>query len=183
MRLAPVFLAFALFAGTAVAAPPPQQKHLDLLFSQLAQAQDEEDARDIEKQIDAAFLMSGSASVDLLMSRAEAALGVQKADVARKLIEAVTKLKPDFAEGWHRLAALQAQAKDDRGAMISLQKTVLLNPRQFNACAELAGYLQDYGDKAGALKLYRQALAADPKLDEAQKAVKALSRDVEGEGI
>ena len=36
--------------------------------------------------------------------------------------------------------------------MVNLQKTIALNPRQFEAYAELAGMLEDYGDKAGALR-------------------------------
>ena len=43
--------------------------------------------------------------------------------------------------------------------------------------------LEDYGNKAGALKIYRKALELDPQLDGAQKHIDALTRDVEGEGI
>jgi tetratricopeptide (TPR) repeat protein len=117
------------------------------------------------------------------MLRAQAALGANNLPVARKLIDAVVRIAPDFAEGWHRLAALQSHAKDDRGAMLSLQKTITLNPRHFAAYAELAGFLEDYGDKPGALKLYRKALALDPKMEDIDREVKALARDVEGEGI
>ena len=45
---------------------------------------------------------------------------------------------------------------------------MLLNPRQFAALSELGDMLQDYGDKAGALKLYRRALDLDPQLDGAE---------------
>jgi Flp pilus assembly protein TadD len=49
--------------------------------------------------------------------------------------------------------------------------------------ADLADMLEQYGDKAGALKLYRQALALDPQLSEAVRREKALSKEIEGQGI
>ncbi len=67
--------------------------------------------------------------------------------------------------------------------MVSLQKVVALNPRQFEAMVELGGMLEDYGDKAGALKLYRRALALDPQLEGATRKVRELTRKVEGQDI
>ena len=69
------------------------------------------------------------------------------------------------------------------GAMVSLGHVVLLNPRQFDALYELGNMMEDYGNKAGALKLYRKALELDPQLGGARKHVDALTRDVEGQGI
>jgi tetratricopeptide (TPR) repeat protein len=183
-------LALLLLTTPALAAqkPPahpvqtPQQRLSDL-FGELQQVQEPDDAKPIEGEINAIFTQSGSPSVDILMARAQAALGTGKVDIARRLIDAIVGIAPDFAEGWHRLAALQAEAKDDRGAMLSLQKTITLNPRHFTAYAELGGYLEDYGDKPGALKLYRKALALDPKMENIDKQVKSLTRDVEGQGI
>src|SRR6185295_12284190 len=179
-------IAFALLilALPALAAqkPAPPQK-LDRLFGELQQVQEPEDAKPIEAQINAIFEQSGSPSVDLLMLRAQAALRANNLSVARKLIDAVVRIAPDFAEGWHRLAALQSHSKDDRGAMLSLQKTITLNPRHFQAFVELGEFLEDYGDKPGALKLYRKALALDPKMENLDRQVKGLTRDVEGEGI
>ena len=60
---------------------------------------------------------------------------------------------------------MEQAAGDDTAALVSLQKVVLLNPRHFAALVELGDMLQDYGDKAGALKLYRRALDLDPQLE------------------
>jgi len=191
MRKAVVAFLLLLLGGAVHAAqkppaqkpPPTAAQRLDQLFGDLAKAEDEDDAKEIAQRINNIFSASGSPSVDLLMARAQVALTADKVKVARKLIEAVTKLDPKFAEGWHRLAALQAQAKDDRGAIVSLQKTIALNPRHFTACAELASMLEDYGDKRGALKFYRKALALDPRMEGIEHAVRGLTREVEGEGI
>jgi Tfp pilus assembly protein PilF len=178
--LAGSVLASLLLALPACAKPQPE---LDKLFGQLAKMQTPEDAKPIEDRIAGLFRQSGSATIDLLMNRAETALGAQDSKTAERLVTSVTRLAPGYAEGWHVRAGMEAAANKDTAAMVSLQKVVQLNPRQFEAMAELAGMLEDYGDKAGALKLYRRALALDPQLEGAARHVKALTRAVEGQDI
>lgn len=156
---------------------------LDKLFTQLSKAETAEDAKPIEGKINNLFRQSGSATVDLLMTRVDAALGAQDKKTAEKLIASVTSLAPAYAEGWHARAAMQAAASNDSAAMVSLQKVVQLNPRQFDAMLELGSMLEEYGDKAGALKLYRRALALNPQLEGATRRVRALSTSVEGRDI
>jgi tetratricopeptide (TPR) repeat protein len=177
MRLA-VFLVALLLPVAAQAAQP-----VDALFKQLHDAASPEDAKPIEDQIQLLFMQSGSASVDLLMTRATAAQGAGDKDTAKKLIEAVTDIAPKYAEGWHQRGLQQNEAGDDTGAMLSLQKTIALNPRQFAAMEQLAEMLEDYGDKAGALKMYRAAQVLDPQLDGLQRHIDSLTRAVEGQGI
>ncbi len=117
------------------------------------------------------------------MSRAAAAQAAGDRDTARKLVDAVTDVAPNYAEGWHSRAGLQRASGDDSGAMVSLEHVILLNPRQFAAMYELGNMLEDYGNKDGALKLYRRALDLDPQLEGARRHVDALTRDVEGQGI
>lgn len=178
-------LSLALVAGAAYAAPaqkPAQVNSEEQLFSQLKKAQSAEEAKGIEDKLKLMFRASGSPSVDLLMTRAQA---VQAGDAktARKLVEAVTNIAPNYAEGWHTRAAMEQAAGDDTAALVSLQKTVLLNPRHFNALIELAAMLEEYGDRAGALKLYRKALDVDPQMDVATRKIRELTTSVEGRDI
>jgi tetratricopeptide (TPR) repeat protein len=182
MRILSVALLCAL-AGAALAAPQPAGKPLDQLFKALKQAPTPDDAKPIETQIGYLFLQSGSPSVDLLMTRGNALAGAGDKDNAKKIFIAVTDIAPSYAEGWHARAEMEIDGNDDEGAMVSLGRVVALNPRQFKAMVELAGLLEDYNDKAGALKLYRRALALDPQLDGVDHHIKALSTDVEGQGI
>jgi tetratricopeptide (TPR) repeat protein len=195
MRTAVAF--FVAFCVSASAGAPPAQhlqrarpqasrtqaRPIDTLFAQLKLAQTPEDAKQIEDQIGLFFMQSGSPSVDLLMTRGAAALAGGDKDTARKLFDAVTDVAPNFAEGWHSRAALQLAVSDSAGAMVSLQRAIALNPREFKAMSELGDMLEDYGDKTGALKLFRRALELDPKLDGAAEHVKALETDVEGQRI
>ncbi len=175
-------LIMALGLSGAVAGPSPQQP-VDKLFAQLKTAETAEDAKPLEAQILASFQRSGSPSIDLLMTRADAALAVGKKDVARHLFDEITVIAPRFAEGWHRRALLQQDAGEDGAALVSLQKTVELNPRHFEAMTQLGEMLEDFGQKQEALKLYRRAIALDPLFEGLQRHIDGLSRDVEGQGI
>jgi tetratricopeptide (TPR) repeat protein len=184
-------LSLLLISGTAFAAPPkpasaPVPKEVtseEQLFAQLKQVGSVEDAHPIEEKLIGLFRVSGSPSVDLLMVRANAALAATDNKTAKQLIDAVTNIAPNYAEGWHTRAGMEHAAEDDTAALVSLQKVVLLNPRQFAALTELGDMLQEYGDKAGALKLYRRALELDPQLEGANRKVRELTQSVEGRDI
>ena len=179
-------LSLLLMSGAALAAPAapvPKVTSEEQLFAQLKKAESAEDAHPIEQKLVAMFRASGSPSVDLLMTRASAALATADKQTAKKLLEAVTNIAPAYAEGWHAKAGMEQADGDDTAALVSLQKVVLLNPRNFNALNELGDMLQDYGDKAGALKLYRRALDLDPQLEGATHKIRELTQSVEGRDI
>src|SRR5690242_16881378 len=160
---------FLLLPNLALAAPSDE----DRLFDALAKASSPEEAQPIEQKLTSLFKVSNSPSVDLLMTRASAALAAADNDTAKKLVDSVTAIAPSYAEGWRQRAHLQAAAGDDAGAMLSLQKAVADNPRHFAAMSELGDMLENYGDKAGALKLYRRVLALDPQMEGAARHVRA----------
>jgi tetratricopeptide (TPR) repeat protein len=175
-----------LLVDSSLAAPSPAPQEItseEQLFAQLKAADSAEDAHPIEQKLMAMFRASGSPSVDLLITRMQAALAATDKKTAKQLIEAVTNIAPDYAEGWHIRAGMEQAAGDDTAALVSLQKVVQLNPRHFAALGELADMLQDYGDKAGALKLYRRALDLDPQLPGITQKVRELTQHVEGRDI
>ena len=180
-------LAFLLFTASAQAATPPHpahpQKPLDELFADLAKADSEEEAKPIEDQIELIFQQSGSATVDLLMTRAAEAEKNQDLDTARKLLNDIVQVAPGYAEGWRRLGEIEGLSNNDTAAMLSLQKAVTLNPREFAAMSELADFLEDYGDKKAALEVLRKVQALDPSYENVQRRVRELAKDVEGQGI
>src|ERR1700722_8529935 len=108
-------LSLLLLSGTAYAVTPPAktpaqpQKTVseEQLFAQLKQCGSAEDAHPIEAKLQAMFRASSSPSVDLLMTRAIAAQGAGDNKTARQIVEAVTKIAPDYAEGWHVRATME----------------------------------------------------------------------------
>jgi tetratricopeptide (TPR) repeat protein len=182
------FVSLLVGAAIAAGAPPkpaqtPENHQLDVLFASLAKTHSEEDAKPIELQIEQIFLMSESPTVGILMTRAAAALQAGDTATAKQLLDYVTDIAPDYAEGWHQRGRLEAAANDDEHALVSLQKTVTLNPREFEALAELGDMEITYNQKAAALASYRKSLALDPHYDGLDKRVDQLARDVEGEKI
>jgi len=172
--------AFAFAASLLVVAGSAHAAPLDSLFQKLGQAPSEEDAKPIEKEILIQFLQSGSPTVDLLMSRVEALMeGGSKTDAA-KILTAVTTIAP---EGWHQRGKLEAENGQDEAAMVSLNKAIKLNPREFAAHVELGEMLEEYGAKPAALAEFKKALALDPHFEGLDKRVEQLARDVEGEKI
>ncbi|OJT99260.1 MAG: hypothetical protein BGN82_07295, partial [Alphaproteobacteria bacterium 65-7] len=141
MRPIPLALCVLLIPAVALAAPPapapkPGEKaapekdtrpEIDRLFSQLAKAQSAEEAKPIEDKIAAHFRASGSPSVDLLMARAQSVLAADR-KVAKRLLEAVTRIAPTYSEGWRARAALESVSGDDAAALVSLQRAVTVNP-------------------------------------------------------
>jgi tetratricopeptide (TPR) repeat protein len=182
--------AAALFLATPVLAAnaPPQLapyavKQLDKLMPKLAKAGSPEAAKPIETQVLTLFNQSGSPSIDLLMVRAAAA--AQSGDMATssKILESITDIAPGFAEAWRVRGMMAADVDNDKEAIIYLNRAITLNPRQFQAYADLAGILAEYGDKKQALQYFRKALALDPYYDGLDKRVQQLARQVEGEKI
>jgi tetratricopeptide (TPR) repeat protein len=188
MRFPALALA-VLFATPVLAANAPPQlapyaaKQLDKLMPKLAKAGSSEAAKPIEAEIFTLFNQSGSPSIDLLMTRAAAAAHAGDTDTSAKLLESVTDIAPGFAEAWHVRGMMAAAADDDKTAIIYLNRAITLNPRQFQAYADLAGILAEYGDKKQALQYYRKALAIDPYYNGLDKQVQQLARQVEGEKI
>ena len=86
-------LLFALLPCAAMAAPSEEDK----LFAQLQSADTPEAAHPIEEKLSGLFKVSNSPSVDLLMTRAQAALTGDDKNTARKLVDAVTAVAPNFA--------------------------------------------------------------------------------------
>ena len=180
MRPAWTALFLALTLAPALAQPKSQ---IDRWFADLARAESAEDAKPIEEKLEAAFRQSGSPSLDLLMTRAKAAVAAGDSKTAPTIMASVNRLAPNFAEGWRLRAMLDAAAGNDGAAMVALQKVVTLNPRHIFAMADLAAMLEDYGDKKAALALYRKVLALDPRHEGAVDRSRALEREVEGQGI
>jgi tetratricopeptide (TPR) repeat protein len=174
-------LATPALAGQQLA--PGAQQQIDKLMPKLAKAGSAENAKPIEGQLLSLFAQSGSPSVDLLMTRAAAALQAGDANTAHELVRDVTEIAPNYAEGWRHLGELAQAANNDTGAIAAYQKALTLNPHEFQASAELAGILADYGDKKQALQYFRKAQAIDPWLEGVGDSVTKLAREVEGEKI
>jgi tetratricopeptide (TPR) repeat protein len=156
---------------------------LDTLFAGLKIAPDEASAKAIEDRIWAMWLVSGSDTCTLLMSRVKDATDDKDLDLAIRLLDAVIALKPDYVEAWNRRATVYYLKQDYGHALADLRVVLAKEPRHFGALSGLGLILQDIGDDKHALEAYRKALEIDPHLENIPEVVKTLSEKVDGRPI
>jgi tetratricopeptide (TPR) repeat protein len=157
--------------------------NLNTLFDALKIAPDEASAKEIEDRIWSLWMVSGSDTCTLLMSRVKAATEDKDYDLAIKLLDAIVELKPDYVEAWNRRATIYYLKQDYAHALADIAQVLAREPRHFGALSGLGLILQDIGDDKHALEAYRKALAIDPHLENLSEAVKTLIEKVEGRDI
>lgn len=156
---------------------------LEDLYTRLAEAKDEDEAKGVAGLISRRLERSGSDTADLLMSRAGEAMKAKDAALAVELLDRVTQLRPGWAEAWLRRAAAFWQLDDATRALMDLEETLAREPRHFTAWMVLGHLETSSGDKGRALAAYRRALKIHPFLEDAEKAVKRLAPDVDGRDL
>jgi Tfp pilus assembly protein PilF len=72
---------------------------------------------------------------------------------------------------------------DQQNALDALSRALALEPSHFKALDGMAQIMRERGDKAAALKAYRELLDVHPYWEGAQEAMEQLKREIEGDGI
>ncbi|WP_245155628.1 tetratricopeptide repeat protein [Paracoccus ravus] len=156
-----------------------EREDLDLLFAELAQTEGETWAR-AETDILRIWSRSGSAAMDLLYKRGEAALDGGELEAAIGHLTALTDHAPDFAAGWY-LRGVALYLNGDMGPAISdMIQALALEPRHFPALTQLGTMSEELGDDAKALKAYRASLKIHPHQEDAADAVQRLENKTKG---
>ena len=157
-----------------------REAQLDALFARLSEAKDGEWKR-IQSEIWRMWSDSGSASMNLLLRRAEKALEEQEdPELALRFLDDLVRLAPDFAEAWNKRATVYFMLGEYGRAVADIERALALEPRHFGALGGLGLILERLGDDEGAYAAYSRALQIHPNLPGAAKAVKRLKPDVEG---
>lgn len=194
MTLRMLLLAFALLLplqGTAQPAPGGEdaemeglsrEQRLDGLYEALAATEGEESNR-IANEISRLWAQSGSDSMDLLLTRARKATKEEKFDKARAHVSALTRLAPDFAEGWNASATLYFMQDEYWLAVEHIQRALALEPRHFGALSGLAMILEHVDRNASALEAWREVARIFPGMERARQAVERLEKTVDGNEI
>lgn len=172
----------------ALAEPAPMTEaearaaQLEALFARLAM-KDAKDWEQVQNQINTIWSRSGSDSMDLLARRADKAMAAEDYETALLHLDNLTRLAPDFAEGWNKRATVYFLQEDYGPSLDDIARTLRLEPRHFGALSGLGIILDRLGDSEGALEAFRRAYRLHPNLEGAQEGIKKLTRDVEGERL
>jgi tetratricopeptide (TPR) repeat protein len=161
---------------------PAETESLDRLFEALADAEGADPAF-LQRRIGELWSRSGSDSMDLLLARGREAMDEEAFDKAVDHLDALTRLAPDFAEGWNARATAHFLRRDYWASVADIQRTLAIEPRHFGALAGLGIILEQTGDEAGALAAHREALRLNPHLEGSVEAAKRLAPVVDGRDI
>jgi tetratricopeptide (TPR) repeat protein len=183
MRIMLAILVFTLMAVAPQALADQSDPRLDRLFMQLAKATTPPEAQGVEKEIQSLWLVSGSDTVDVLMSRANLAIEGQDAATAKKLLDSVTEMRPNYAEVWYQRGALLVAMDSAQEALPDLLRAIDLEPRHYQALVLAGKIAEDSGDKRTALDRYRKAVVINPQLEATRRKIAALAAELEGKDI
>jgi tetratricopeptide (TPR) repeat protein len=140
-----------------------------VLYDRLKRESSTEKSRAIADRIRETLVLSGSATVDMLMSNCSKALEDKRYGAALDFADQVTLLDPDYAEGWNRRATIHYLMGNSGKSMSDIAQVLRLEPRHLGALSALAGILEDSGHNAQALKAWETYLSYYPADRDAQK--------------
>jgi tetratricopeptide (TPR) repeat protein len=156
---------------------------LDELFNRLGKAKNAREARGIVRSIEQAWMNSGSDTADLLMQRAVQALKKKNHKLALQLLDKVVYLEPGWSEVWNKRATVRYYADDPDGAVADIAEVLSREPRHFGALVGLGFILRRANQEQMALRVFRRALAINPRLSNIKSIIDKLKVTVEGQGI
>lgn len=170
-------------ANTSVKADKTRSERLDDYFFELKRERDPDPAKRIADGIWSEWRQSGSATADQLMAWANEAMRDKRFFIALDLLDQVTVLMPDYAEGWNRRATLHYIMNNHSKSMSDIHRVLELEPRHFGALMGMGAILSEAGRDRAALGTYLKVLEVYPAMREAQTKVGLLSEELAGDEI
>ncbi|NOD96465.1 hypothetical protein GS610_04515 [Ruegeria sp. HKCCD6228] len=168
--------------STSCFAQQADSRDEDELLQKLAQSTPEQ-AIALDRQLQALWSQSGSASADLLLERGREALDEGDVDAALDHLTALTDHAPDFAEGWHLRASAFFGVERFGMAAADLEHVLTLNPNHYEAIYGLGLIFEVIGEPRKAYEAYSRALSIHPHHEEVTNAVNRLKPQVEGKAL
>lgn len=160
----PVIVIVALL-GAGAAWADQNDRRLPALFSELAAAGTDTQARSVERRIWSIWLEPpANREVAQAMDRGLRAMALGQGTDALRAFDAVVALAPDYAEGWNKRATVRYVLGDFQGSVSDIGRTLALEPRHFGALSGLGMIRLARDQPAEALEAFEAALAIHPHL-------------------
>jgi len=185
MRHARPILNCAVAAFLTLTSPFPalaQGIDVNNLLSQLADPQVERPAR-LERQILREWARSGSATVDFLFERGQAALQAGRAVEAIDHFSAVIDHAPAFAEAWNGRATAFFLANRLGQSLADIEEVLIRNPSHFGALAGLGMIMEQLEQPERARRAYQASAAINPHQPNVNAALARLDLALQGQSL
>lgn len=180
--VAAILTLMTVMTGAPLAVAEDQSDRSTQLLQQLHDA-DPVDAAKIVRELDLVWARSGSASMDLLLTRGQDALEAGEVEDAIGHFSALIDHAPDFAEAYHRRATAFYRQEEFGLALSDLGQVLTLNPDHFEAAYGLGVILETLKNTDGAFGAYEQVLSIHPTHERALEAVERLRTEVTGTSL
>lgn len=181
-----LILTLCLALGLAACGPQARKyktdPRLDPLFTELKTAPDARASSAVEARIWRVWAESGSATVDILLERSQAAEAAGDVKLARSLLDQAVQILPDYAEAYNRRAVLAYSDDDYAAAIADIEDALRREPRHFGALIGLGMIYESMNQPKAALEAYKMALEIAPFLEQARAGEARLKPQVEGGG-
>lgn len=112
-----------------------ESSKLDLLFNNLKLAENESDAKIIEREIWNVWMESGDLKIDSLLQDAMRKRRVYDYNGSVEILTEIINEKPDFSEAWNQRATVYFLQEKYEKSLIDISKTLELEPRHFGSLA------------------------------------------------
>ncbi|MEM1074574.1 MAG: tetratricopeptide repeat protein [Pseudomonadota bacterium] len=172
----------AFFAFPLLVTVTQAESREETLLEELRTAPESEASR-LDRELRLLWDQSGSASMDLLLKRGREALEEEDTTRAIEHFSALTDHAPGFAEGWSARATAYYRAGLYGPALDDLQRSLALNPNNYNAIFGLGVMLREFGDNQRAADAFDRVLAIYPHHENAKEAKKQLAREGIGQTL
>ncbi len=166
--------------GDGAAAKKDPGAEVDRAFAELAEAPDDASAAPARSRLLLHWALSGSASADILVARAEEAAAGGDAALASDLYDAAIVAAPNFVAARHERGVLHLLRQETSAAIDDFRSTLQLDPRHFPSLSLLSAVMESLDRKREALDLLRRAVALDPNGEGYKERLERLTVEVEG---
>ncbi|TAK82780.1 MAG: hypothetical protein EPO20_20485 [Betaproteobacteria bacterium] len=159
-----------LIAARRARRPARPLAFLDELFRRLARCSGAE-AGATEDLIWNVWMDHPHSAAARALDRATGDIAAQRYDIAETRLTLLLRQAPDFAEAWHKRAALYYLLGRDEECLRDIARTLELEPRHFAAMLHFAEILLTGGASDEARFAFHAALTVHPHLRRAREAL------------
>ena len=159
-----IILLVACLAASPVALADQNDPRLEALFDELAHSDDASEAQVLLAQINQIWIEQPDPDVARMVLIGTHLLNVGALRDATTVFQEVTRLAPDYAEGWNRLATVLYYRGLNAEALAPTRRVLELEPRHYGATWGLAMIYRALGREEQARWYFQLAYAIAPSL-------------------